>query len=784
MRKLLGGLLWIAAASCVAQPRPQLDDAAAARHRIADYLAQGDEPWRPAALRDSTAWRADFIVAADGSGTHRTLQAAIDAVPVRSATGARRYRIQLQPGTYREVVCAQDKAPFTLVGNAADPAAVVIVANHYNGEAKRAGVDAANPCLPALAASSFGTPGSASVAIFSDDVQLAHLTVANDSMAGVRDGVGYPPGAGESGGAQGVALMTQGDRIQLADVQLRGHQDTFYVRRATLGAGARVLVQDSRISGDVDFIFGNATLVIDGSTIVSRTGRRAPGQGGHVLAPSTDAEVKLGLLVVNSRLVGEPGLKDGAISLGRAWDSGVAAGAYQAGVSPNGQALIRDSVLGAHLGPWAASTSRRPFSASGADTNRLFEYRNTALGKVEVAREALAPNDGWAAAEGSTRGGSDAALADVFEVRNRAELVAALSSSPRPRIVQLRGRIDLSVDDAGRPLGYDDYRDPAFDFEAFVRAYDSAIWGKKAPEGPLEEARQRSARRQAERVLIRVPANTSLIGLGSDAALVHGTLLIDKVDNVIVRNIHFSDAYDYFPAWDPKDNADGEWNSEYDNITLRGATHVWIDHCTFDDGDRPDQAERVALGRRMQHHDGLLDITAQSNFVTVSWNHFHDHDKTTLVGSGDGQKADDGKLKVSFHHNLWERVKERTPRVRYGEVHVYNNLYVGRSDVPYAFGYSIGIGVQSRVYSERNVWDTSPAIAPGQLTRWWKGTSFFDTGSLHNGQPVDLLGALRTARPEAQVTDEVGWRPRFFMPLDPVDQVAAKVRAGAGAGRL
>lgn len=403
---------------------------------------------------------------------------------------------------------------------------------------------------------------------------------------------------------------------------------------------------------------------------------------------------------------------------------------------------------------------------------------------ADIARETLAVEDGWAAAEGGTRGGADAARADVFEVRDRAELVAALASSTRPRIVRVRGRIDLSVDDAGRPLGYDDYRDPAFDQEAFVRAYDLATWGKKPPEGPLEQARLRSARRQAERVQVRVPANTSLIGLGRDAALVHGGLLIDKVDNVIVRNIHFSDAYDHFPAWDPKDNADGEWNSEYDNITLRGATHVWIDHCTFDDGDRPDQAERIALGRRMQHHDGLLDITAQSNYITVSWNHFHDHDKTTLVGSGDGQKLDDGKLKVSFHHNLWERVKERTPRVRYGEVHVYNNLYVGRSDAAYAFGYSLGIGVQSRIYSERNVWETSPGIVPAQLTRWWKGTTFFDRGSLHNGRPVDLLAALRAARPEAQVGDDVGWRPRWFIAPDPVDQVAAKVRAGAGAGRL
>lgn len=47
---------------------------------------------------------------------------------------------------------------------------------------------------------------------------------------------------------------------------------------------------------------------------------------------------------------------------------------------------------------------------------------------------------------------------------------------------------------------------------------------------------------------------------------------------MVVRNLHFAEAFDCFPAWGPKDNANGEWNWEYDSISLRGATHVWIDH--------------------------------------------------------------------------------------------------------------------------------------------------------------------------------------------------------------
>lgn len=772
-------LLTLALASglAMAQERPQLTDAEAARHRVADYL--GD--WQPAPLGDAKAWKADLVVALDGSGTHRTLQAALDALPARG-TSPRRVYIQLKDGVYREQICVKAKVPFTLYGNAADPAAVRIVQGHYANEPKQIG-EPANPCTPDLQSASYGTPGSASVAIFSDAVQLAHLTIANDAMEAVHDGQGYPPGVGESGGAQAVALMTEGDQLQMENVRLVSHQDTLFVR-APKDAPARVLISHSLIAGDVDFIFGNAQLVVDASTIVSRAGRRLPGSGGHVLAPSTAPGQRLGILINASRLVGEAGLRPGSISLGRAWDAGVAKGAWKAGESPNGQALIRDSLLGPHLGGWGASTSRRPFAATGEAANRFGEYRNKPLPALD--HETLAAGDGWGSLDSGVTGGSQARPERIVEVRNRAELVGALRGfGNHPKIIRLRGRIDLNVDEQNRPMSAEAYRDPEFDLQAYLKAYDPATWGRKPLEGPLEAARLRSAKNQAARIIVQVPSNTTLIGVGSDAALVNGGLYLGKVENVIIRNIHFSDAYDYFAAWDPKDGEFGEWNSEYDSITLRGARRVWVDHCTFDDGERPDEGEPVLLGRRVQHHDGLLDITQQSDLVTVSWNRFLRHDKTNLVGSSDNQKLDEGKLRVTFHHNLWEQVKARTPRVRWGQVHLYNNLYVGSGEGGYAFEYSIGVGAKSRVFSERNVWELPQSIAnPQRLTKLWKGDAFFDRGSLLNGQPVDLLAALRSANPTATISGDVGWTPILHLALDPAEQVAAKVRAGAGAGKL
>lgn len=342
------------------QPRPQLSAEQAARHTPAAYL--GD--WQPGPLADLAAAPPDFIVKPGES-----LQAAIDRVPARDS---RRWVIQLLPGTYRGPVCIKDKAPLALVGSPLDAAAVVLVDGRYAGKPKGE-QEAAHPCWPELGKATIGTSGSTTALVQSNDVQLLHLTVANDAMDGIRRGETYPPGVGESGGAQAVALTLAGDRIQLENVRLLGHQDTLYAKRPAPEAPARQLIRHSLIAGDVDFIFGNAVLVIEDCTVLTRANRRTPGHGGIVLAPSTAADVAQGFLVTRSRLVGEAGLAPSSTAIGRAWDAGVKAGTWVAGVSPNGVAVVRDSEIGAHIGPWQASTSRRPFEAA---VNRLGEFNN------------------------------------------------------------------------------------------------------------------------------------------------------------------------------------------------------------------------------------------------------------------------------------------------------------------------------------------------------------------------------------------------------------------------
>ena len=383
---------------------------------------------------------------------------------------------------------------------------------------------------------------------------------------------------------------------------------------------------------------------------------------------------------------------------------------------------------------------------------------------------------GWAGV-GTTKGGARAIPEHIFDVHDRAGLDAALRVGDKPKIIRVHKFINLC------PWGPEAFADSGFDFDAFDRAYDPATWGRNDPHGTLEAARRRSARRHAAVAQVRLPSNTTLIGVAPGAGFERGGFMLDKVSNIVIRHLRFSDAYDYFPEWQPRDNGHGEWNSEYDNVSLRTADRVWVDHCHFDDGKRPDKLEPIRLGQRVQHHDGLLDITNESDLVTVSWCRFQSHDKTMLIGGGDGRTGDDGRLRVTLHHNHFHGCKERTPRVRFGRVHVVSNLF--SADAAEDFGYSLGVGMQSRLFSEHNRWELPAGITPDRLIRRLKGNAFFDRDSRLNGQPVDILAAWRAAHPDESLVGELDWRPddaydaAALRPLNP-DHLAEQIRAGAG----
>ncbi|GAA5161126.1 PbsX family transcriptional regulator [Viridibacterium curvum] len=464
----------------------------------------------------------------------------------------------------------------------------------------------------------------------------------------------------------------------------------------------------------------------------------------------------------------------------------------------------------------------------------------------DLGRQVLPANEGWAASGAGVDGGSKAKAEHVFTVSNRAELVKALAAGgTNPKIIYVKGTINLSVDDNNKELFEKDYAAPGYNFDAYVKAYAPSVWNTKLasnkrppkPSGPLEDARELSVKAQKARVVIDLTSNTTLVGLGKDAKIVRGNLLIGNgTENVIIRNITFEDSFDYFPQWDPADsfslNKDypgcqetfvdaktgpqqcpgGRWNSEYDNISINGGKRVWVDHCTFTDGERDDKKfpsvfpfPHNQIEQKVQHHDGLIDITNGADLVTITYNHFQKHDKTSLIGGSDSATGDTGKLNVTYRANFFDNSGQRLPRVRFGKVHSYNNLFVGDAagydpklgglaahekalkesgSVPIYRG-AFGIGKESMIYSENNAFEIKNGGAELGAQIQSGGTKFFDTGSWVNGKPADLVAAVNSIDPKRQVSPDVGWKPTLYgKPAMPAKDVPTYVRANAGAGKL
>jgi pectate lyase len=396
-----------------------------------------------------------------------------------------------------------------------------------------------------------------------------------------------------------------------------------------------------------------------------------------------------------------------------------------------------------------------------------------------AARQVLAPGDGWASADGGTTGGAAADAAHVTVVHDRAGLIAAVAGDT-PKIVLIRGRIDMT---AG--LSCADFADPAYSLDAFLAAYDPAVWGRTAkPSGPLEDARVRSAQAQGAQVKINVGANTTVAGLPG-ARIDHGSLILANVGNVIVRGVEFTDAADCFPAWDPTDGATGNWNSLYDLVSLTGATHVWLDHNTFSDGDNDDADQPLYFGRPYQVHDGASDIIRGSDLVTVSYNDYSRHDKTMLIGSTDTPGVDVGKLRVTVHHNRFGNVLQRAPRVRFGQVDVYDNFYTATDP---GYQYSLGVGVDSSIYAENNYFRLGADVPVGNVIHYWKGTRITAIGSLVSvaggrARPADLVAAYNAAY-DPDLAPDAGWTPTLRTRVDPTALVPLIVTLTAGARGL
>ena len=188
---------------------------------------------------------------------------------------------------------------------------------------------------------------------------------------------------------------------------------------------------------------------------------------------------------------------------------------------------------------------------------------------------------------------------------------------------------------------------------------------------------------------IMVAPNKTLIGVvdpatGQAPLFAHITFVMQSVDNIIIRNCRFT--MKGVPVLRTGENKIVAWRNgaqvevgdpdcigiQADKVSAKTnwGGHIWVDHCEFFNGDAANK----------DRYDGLLDCKNNVQWMTFSYNYFHDHDKSCLWGKGDSDVYDNCRT-ISFHHNFFDNIQgSRLPLQRGGHVHYYNNYMRGCED--------------------------------------------------------------------------------------------------------
>nr|AAK69696.1 putative pectin methylesterase LuPME5 [Linum usitatissimum] len=184
----------------------------------------------------------NVVVAADGSGNFRTVSQAVAAAPEGSTS---RYVIRIKAGVYREtLVVPKKKTNLMFVGDGRTSTIITGSMNVVDGST---------------------TFNSATVAVVGDRFMARDLTFQNTAGPSKH---------------QAVALRVNADFTAFYRCDMLAYQDTLYVH------SLRQFYVSCFIAGTVDFIFGNAAVVLQNCDIHAR--RPNSGQRNMVTAQGRD----------------------------------------------------------------------------------------------------------------------------------------------------------------------------------------------------------------------------------------------------------------------------------------------------------------------------------------------------------------------------------------------------------------------------------------------------------------------------------------------------------------
>ena len=169
---------------------------------------------------------------------------------------------------------------------------------------------------------------------------------------------------------------------------------------------------------------------------------------------------------------------------------------------------------------------------------------------------------------------------------------------------------------------------------------------------------------------VKGAANVTFEGIGDDATLYEAGVAVFQSTGIEVRNLGLMN-------WGGGGDGDG--------ISLKQSRGVWVHNNDVFYGNAGSDGDQ-AKG------DGSMDLKDNSQYVTVSYNHFWDSGKMSLCG----MKSESGENWITYHHNWFDHSDSRHPRIRTMSVHVYNNYYDGNSK------YGVGAAKDSEAFVEAN----------------------------------------------------------------------------------
>jgi pectate lyase len=267
---------------------------------------------------------------------------------------------------------------------------------------------------------------------------------------------------------------------------------------------------------------------------------------------------------------------------------------------------------------------------------------------------------------------------------------------------------------------------------------------------------------------IRVSSDKTVLGvnvlpdpkLGSGSGFTGGSITLTGVNHVVLRNLVVD-----------MPNADAS-SDNVDAIHIEGSQQIWVDHC--------DLSSSGPNGT--PSYDGLIDISDGSDFVTVSWTHYHDHGDTGLIGRSDSSAAaaqDASKDHVTYDHDWFSNVLTG-PRVRFGIVHVLNTFFDGVAHYGIASIDGANVRVEGSVFK-----DVAPA--PQTDADFGPVTTILDSPAtagavyLVDYASTGTTGAnviTQTVPFEVPYVNQPGYNP------DPATSVPAVVQGCAGTGHI